>query len=261
VVKPHGHWEGISVGTVVSIWLCYLLSTQDHRLVCVRDWVQARRELFNTQLGLDLRETDCSDDRLANVLTMLGDPLTQFQMDEAMLKRWVSIYGLPSQTIRLDSTGVPVHHQREGWDTGLLQFGFNREYETEKRQFKVMMATLDPLGLPITASTVNGECSDNLLYIPSYETAVSILGHRQVLVVGDSHMSALGTHGYLAQHGSHYLCPLNENTLPGETKWAWLDEAIQNPSAWQLVYREPAQSDAEEGDCGGDGTRTFTGVG
>ena len=41
-IRPHGHWQGISVGTVVSIWLCHLLMERDHRLVAVRDWAAAR---------------------------------------------------------------------------------------------------------------------------------------------------------------------------------------------------------------------------
>jgi hypothetical protein len=40
-IQPHGHWQGLSVGTVVSIWLCHLLMERDHRLVVVRDWPQA----------------------------------------------------------------------------------------------------------------------------------------------------------------------------------------------------------------------------
>src|SRR4051794_37924321 len=65
VVVPNGHWQGASVGTVVSIWLCYILTTQDHRLVAVREWAAARKAIFERLLGMRLRDTDCSDDRLA----------------------------------------------------------------------------------------------------------------------------------------------------------------------------------------------------
>jgi len=37
-IRPHGGWQGISVGTLVSIWLCHLLMECDHRPVSVRDW-------------------------------------------------------------------------------------------------------------------------------------------------------------------------------------------------------------------------------
>src|SRR5712691_292466 len=70
-IKPDRLWQRASIGTVISIWLCYLLSMQDHRLVAVRDWVLARRELFNRALGIAMRETECSDDRLAIILSRL----------------------------------------------------------------------------------------------------------------------------------------------------------------------------------------------
>src|SRR3954471_9385125 len=73
-VTPHGHWQGISVGTAVTIWLSCLLHEHDHRLVLVRDWANARAHALNTLLDIALRDTDCTDDRLANVLTMLGEP-------------------------------------------------------------------------------------------------------------------------------------------------------------------------------------------
>ncbi|MBI3330257.1 MAG: hypothetical protein HYZ81_26560 [Nitrospinae bacterium] len=34
-VTPHGAWQGASVGTLVSIWLCHILAERDHRLVAV----------------------------------------------------------------------------------------------------------------------------------------------------------------------------------------------------------------------------------
>ena len=31
-IKPHGLWQGCSVGTIVVVWLSYILTEQDHRL-------------------------------------------------------------------------------------------------------------------------------------------------------------------------------------------------------------------------------------
>ncbi|MEE8301595.1 MAG: DUF4277 domain-containing protein, partial [Candidatus Tectomicrobia bacterium] len=97
-VTPHGAWQGASVGTVVSIWLCHLLAERNHRLVDVRDWVAQRTATFNTLLDMTLRDTDCTDDRLANVLTMLSDETTQARLDHAMLQRWIRVYRLPTET-------------------------------------------------------------------------------------------------------------------------------------------------------------------
>jgi len=94
-IQPHGGWQGISVGTLVSIWLCHLVMERDHRLVSVRDWVAARTQTVNALLGITLRETDLTDDRLANALTMLSDAADQAAVDHALLTDWMQLYALP----------------------------------------------------------------------------------------------------------------------------------------------------------------------
>ncbi len=69
-IQPHGGWQGISVGTIVGIWLCYILMERDHRLVSVRDWAAARERTLEALVGVTLRATDLTDDRLANALTI-----------------------------------------------------------------------------------------------------------------------------------------------------------------------------------------------
>src|SRR5260370_29636425 len=91
-IKQHASWEGISAGTIIEIWLCYLLTEQDHRLVAVRAWANERREMFNQLPGIELRETDLTDDRLAVVLDKIGYETIQAQIDAVMIKEWVMVY-------------------------------------------------------------------------------------------------------------------------------------------------------------------------
>jgi hypothetical protein len=60
------------VGTLVVVWLCHILQERDHRLVSVRQWVAERTQTLASLLGTPLRDTDFTDDRLANVLMMLA---------------------------------------------------------------------------------------------------------------------------------------------------------------------------------------------
>lgn len=38
-VRPHGHWQGASVGTLVTIWLAHILSERSHHLIAVLAFV------------------------------------------------------------------------------------------------------------------------------------------------------------------------------------------------------------------------------
>src|SRR5262245_8889327 len=65
-----GNCDGVSIGTLLSIWLSHILQERDHTLVSVRDWALDRIQTLNRLLGGTLRDTDCTDDRLARLLTL-----------------------------------------------------------------------------------------------------------------------------------------------------------------------------------------------
>src|SRR5262245_44398325 len=176
-IVPHGQWEGASVGTLISIWPCHILQERDHRMVVGRDWRVDGRQTLTTLLGQALRTTDCTDDRLANILSMLGNPATQARLDTALTQRWVRLYHLPTTTVRLDSTTVSVYHDTVEPDS-LLQLGLSKDHRPDLRQFKLMLATLDPLGMPLCCQMVGGNRADDPLYLPAYQSAVATLGTR-----------------------------------------------------------------------------------
>lgn len=232
-VTPHGNWEGASVGTVVSIWLSHILQERDHRLVTLRDWATERRETINTLLDISLRDTDCTDDRLASILTLLGNPTSQAALDATLIQRWVRIYRLPTDTVRLDSTSVSVYHDDLEQDS-LLQHGWSKEHRPDLRQFKLMLATLDPLGLPICCQEVAGNKADNGLYVPAYDAAVAALGTTDLLFVGDSKMSDLSTRGHIASRASRYLGAYRPIHATSEIA-GWVETALALSDTWTRI--------------------------
>ena len=234
-ITPHGNWEGASVATLLSIWLSHILQERDHRMVTLRDWVAERAQTINTLLDLTLRETDCTDDRLATLLTLLGDPSTQATLDAALMRRWIRVYRLPTTTVRLDSTSVSVYHDDVD-DASLLQQGWSKEHRPDLRQFKLMLATLDPLGLPICCQEVAGNRSDNPLYVPAYTAAVAALGTTDVLVVGDSKMGDLPTRGQIVAGGSRFLCAYRPMHATAEIA-CWVTDALARPDTWLRLER------------------------
>jgi transposase len=230
-IRPQGGWEGISVGTVVSIWLSHLLMERDHRLVVVREWAAARTQTLQDLLGVALRPTDLTDDRLANVLTMLSGPEDQAAMDQALLADWLRVYALPQETVRLDSTSVSVY-QDAAPPARLVRYGVSKEHRPDLAQFKVMLASLDPLGLPLACQAVAGNEADDLLYRPAYDAAMRTLPTRAVLVVGDSKMAAHATRAHIVAGGSAYLCAYRPAHATAEIA-SWINAALAVPEQWQ----------------------------
>ena len=235
-IRPHGHWQGASVGTLVTVWLCHILQERDHRLVSVREWVQERQQTFESLLGTPLRETDCTDDRLANVLSMLASPQIQANLDADLVGSWIQTYQLPTERVRLDSTSVTVYHDTSDPDS-LLKRGHSKDHRPDLLQFKAMLASLDPLGMPLCAQMVAGNRADDGLYVPAYEAAVAVLGRRDLLFVGDSKMAALGTRAHLAEQQSAYLCAYRAPHLQAEELNAWIEKALAHQEQWQILER------------------------
>ena len=69
----HGNREGLSLGTVTTIWLTHLLSQADHRMNRVQPWAERRLETLRGCSDATLEVRDLGDDRLADVLRYLSD--------------------------------------------------------------------------------------------------------------------------------------------------------------------------------------------
>jgi len=78
---PHGNRQGLSSGHLAVVFLAYILSTCNHFLSPVRDWVAKRHHCLEHALGQPIRETDCTDDRLEDLLDALGADLTRTPID------------------------------------------------------------------------------------------------------------------------------------------------------------------------------------
>lgn len=201
------HWkqEGLDWGWVIVIWLAYILSEGDHRKVVVREWVKQRSTMIEQVCGLTLRETDFTDDRLGIVLSKLSDESIWHGIESQLSRQTIEIYRLPSHCVRLDATTVSGHHLIS--EDGLFQFGHSKD-DPSLPQLKTMLASLDPLGMPLATHVVSGEQADDGLYSPIFEEVRQTFAGQSLLWVGDCKMGAIGTRAQIHAQQHYYLTPL-----------------------------------------------------
>jgi transposase len=149
------HWcqQGLSWGWTASIWLAHIVSQGDHRKLTVRDWVRQAHSTLEQVTGLEIRETDFTDDRLTMVLRHLSQEGRWHAIEQELGQQLIRVYDLEEELIRVDATTVSGY--REGGEDSLWQFGHSKDDPT-LRQIKAMMATLDPLGRPLALEVVSG---------------------------------------------------------------------------------------------------------
>jgi transposase len=207
VIEPHGNRQGLSVGWTVVGWLSFVLSQTDHRLSFVEPWAAARLSSLQSLLPGLVTAGDFSDDRLGDVLRYLSDDGAWGQIEQELGGHLVRAYELPCEQVRLDSTSAAVYHDpAEG---SLFAYGVSKDHRPDLAQLKVMLAALDPLGLPLASLIVAGNRADDGLYLPVWQQARTVLGQAGLLYIGDSKMEALSTRASLAQAGDYYLTPLS----------------------------------------------------
>jgi transposase len=205
VIRPHGNWQGLTAGWVITIWLMHILSEQNHCMEPVEDWAEKHVITLCRLTRQKVTKLDFSDDRLAICLKELHKPEVWSAIEKELGLTLLRVYKLEATTMRLDATvGTVGHNPREHtlFKVGKAKNGL---YET---QFKLMLASLDPLGLPLVVDVVAGNVGDDPLYVPSYQRAKEILKRQGVLVVGDSKMSAIGIRGEIVGGEDYYLTPL-----------------------------------------------------
>lgn len=234
----HGNEKGLDWGWVTVIWLSYILSRGDHRKVKVRDWVDQRSYTLETVCDLDLRETDFTDDRLGILLRRLSQSDTWSKIETHLSQESIRVYSLPTQQIRIDATTNSGYHQVSL--EGLFQFGKSKD-DPNLPQIKTMMASLDPLGMPLATLVVSGENADDGLYLPVFEQVTSTLNQPELLCVGDCKMSAIETRAsiHCAQH--YYLTPLSRIGKVPQQLEEWIEMA-QNGSLKSIEITKPLEN-------------------
>lgn len=236
------HWkqEGLDWGWVVVIWLAYILSQGDHRKVVVREWVNQRKTMIEQVCGLQLRETDFTDDRLGIVLRKLSEAATWQIIETQLSRQTIRIYRLPTDCVRLDATTVSGHHLVN--EEGLFQFGHSKD-DPSLPHLKAMLASLDPLGMPLATHIVSGEQADDGLYLPTFEEARQAFGEQSLLWVGDCKMGALATRAQIHHQHHYYLTPLARVGTVPELLTQGLSDVLAHQTPRQTVMRLDLKKD------------------
>jgi transposase len=135
---------------------------------------------------------------------------------------------------------VAVYH--DPTEGSLFAYGVSKDHRPDLAQLKVMLAALDPLGLPLATLIVAGNRADDGLYLPVWQQARTVLGRAGLLYIGDSKMEALAIRASLAEAGDYYLTPLSLKGQGAELLNQLLEPVWSKDQGLTQVH-DPAASD------------------
>ena len=228
------HWtqRGLSWGWTAVVWLAYIVTEGDHRKVSVETYLKGMHHTLSRLTAQRIEPLDFSDDRLSHLLKHLSKPAYWHAIERDLNARSIAVYDLSQDVIRCDATTVSGDH--EVTEAGLVQFGHSKDDPT-RPQIKVMIGSLDPLGMPLATDVLSGERADDGLYIPILERMRRGLHKTGLLFVGDCKMSALETRAYLARHQDWYLSPLPLTGATAEAMDVWITTGVTKREAGELT--------------------------
>jgi len=227
------HWtqRGLSWGWTAVIWLAYIVTEGDHRKVSVETYLKGMHHTLSHLTAQVIEPLDFSDDRLSHLLKHLSKPTYWHQIEHDLNARSIEVYPLPQDVLRCDATTGSGDHKVTA--EGLFQFGHSKDDPT-RPQIKVMIGSLDPMGMPLATDVLSGERADDGLYLPIIERIRTGVQTTGLLFVGDCKMSALDTRAYLARHQDCYLSPLPLTGATAEAMDAWITTGVRKGEAGEL---------------------------
>lgn len=187
LASPHGNRQGLSYGELAVLLVTYIVSEADHRICCLEKWVREHQRSLEGITRWEIREKEATDDRCGDLLRTLGRTETQTQMEMSLSQHLVKAYELPTKQARSDTTSFSVYHQisEDGEEESLIKFGYSKDKRPDLRQYRQMLATLDPLGMPLLGATLAGNGGDESEYLPTWRKMTEIIGHREFLYLAD----------------------------------------------------------------------------
>ena len=247
---PHGNRQGLSYGQLAILLLSYIITQADHRLCAVEPWVNQHHQTLELITGWRIGNKDATDDRLADLLSVIGSSEHKaIETIETFLgQHLVRAYSLPTDAARCDTTSFSVYHQPtekqpEGEITSapLLQKGYSKDRRPDLLQYRQMLATLDPLGMPLVSATLPGNGADDPIYVPSWKRLAEIIGHTDFLFLADSKASSWCNRGQIDREGGIYYFPV---AMSGHRPKLLRDWVFNPPTPVQDIYL-PTQQQAE----------------
>ena len=140
------------------------------------------------------------------------------------------------------------HQQQEVEKSApLLHRGYSKDHRPDLLQYRQLLGTLDPSGMPLVSTTLTGNGADDPLYFPAWQQLVKIIGHSDFLYVADSKASSWANRARIARDGGIYYFPLAMTGNRKDILKAWV---LNPPNAEQNIFL-PTQALVELPACEG----------
>ncbi len=184
-----------------------------------------------------------SDDRLGRALDRL------FEADRAALLTEVVLvmakrFAVQLERLHNDSTSISFcghyHDQRGPSRTGqrppVLTFGYSKDHRPDLKQLLFILTTDADGGVPVQFRTADGNTSDSVTHIETWNTLRTVAGRPDFLYVADSKLCSHDNLSYIHQAGGRFVTVLPRSRREDKQFRKWIQTGVPT---WEKVWDRP----------------------
>jgi Domain of unknown function (DUF4277) len=222
--------------------------------VLVRNLVLAREPVYALgrwaepfdpgPLGLAEGEAELlNDDRVGRMLARLFDAdratlLTRLVLDA------VARFGIDCSQLHNDSTSVTVTGRYSGADgrarggkaTAAITFGHNKDHRPDLKQLVWILTVSSDGAVPIAHRVVDGNTSDDVTHVDTWDQLVGLLGRTDFLYVADCKLATRDNMGHIHRHRGRFVSVLPASRKEDKTFRDWV---VDHEPDWVEAARRP----------------------
>lgn len=195
-------------------------------------------------LGLHAEQLGAfNDDRVGRALDLL------FQADRASLMTELVVRAIREFNIDLgrlhnDSTTITFAGEYAGADGSVVQgsptlrvtYGHNKDHRPDLKQLLFVLTVSADGAVPIHYKALDGNTTDTVTHIDTWNTLRNITGRSDFLYVADCKLCSRASLAHIAKHGGRFITVLPRNRR--EDRWFRQFIQVHDPP-WEEALRRP----------------------
>ncbi|MFL9454176.1 hypothetical protein AB0758_24160 [Tolypothrix bouteillei VB521301_2] len=146
---------------------------------------------------------------------------------------------MPTVVARADTTSFSVNHtQEDSLEENLLSYGYSKDRCPDLLQYRQLLATLDPMGMPLVSATLEGNGADDPLYFPTWQKMAQVIDHKKFVFIADCKAGSIATRSQIAANGGTYCFPVPMSGQHPQYLQQWVNDSPVKIQSIRLPHQD-----------------------
>lgn len=195
-------------------------------------------------LGLKTKQINAlNDDRIGRALDLLFDADRASLMTELVV-RAIREFNIDLSRLHNDSTTITFSGEYSGANGHLVgdhptlrvTYGHNKDHRPDLKQLLFVLTVSADGAVPIHFRAMDGNTTDSVTHIDTWDTLCRIAGRTDFLYVADCKLCTRASLAHIAKHGGRFITVLPRNRR--EDRWFRQFVQVHDPP-WEEAVRRP----------------------